>query len=183
MKNLTIVLFVGVLFKLVSCSQSLNESGTGLDSSNQSELLSFSCEKSFEHFLDLDSILTEIPDTFGFKHTATGDSIDWRLNKALRVQSREWGKYYKNPTITTIRKERKSSFITVEFTGGGGYDFNGSINCMTDTLFLLYSVAGDRKTGRSKDTRYILVYEVKSEMIEGREISVEYKDSLIKKTN
>lgn len=175
MKNLKVTLSITLLFAIFSCSQQLNVSSSKA-SINESELLSFSCEKSFEHFLDLDSILNEIPDTLGYKLTATGDSVDWRLNTALGIQWGEWGKYYKNPTITSVRNEGKSSFVTVEFTGGGGYDFVGTIGANSDTLNLYYSLSGGRKEGRQKDTRYILLYEMRTKFIEGKEMSITYKD-------
>lgn len=176
MKSLCFTLWLTILFVTISCSQKLNQSGDKVNTTNESELLSFSCKKSFEHFIDLDSILNEIPDTLGFKLTATGDSVDWRLNKARGIQWDEWGEYYKNPTITSIKKEDESSFITVEFTGGGGYDFGGDLDSNSETLYLRYSIISDKSAERSKDTRYILVYEIESEVIEGKEISVEYKD-------
>ena len=142
-------------------------------------MISFSCNRSFEQFLDLDSVLATIPDTLGFETAQDGgDTVDLRLNKAMGIQANAWGKFYKNPTITSIKKEDNSSFITIEFTGGGGYNFDGEIKIVEDELIIYYVDISRKEDRVMKDTRYILTYEIRTDTIEGKKINIEYKKRL-----
>lgn len=153
----------------------MDESNGVNEKINESGLLSFSCNKSFEQFLDFDSILNSIPETFELEADKFGDTIDWRHNKASGIQANEWGRCYKNPIITSNREENNSVIISIEFTGGGGYKFDGEIQSVADTLELIYSDISSKNEREQKDTRYILDYEIKKEVFLDKIIKIKYQ--------
>ncbi|MCJ8291195.1 MAG: hypothetical protein HRT58_15510 [Crocinitomicaceae bacterium] len=168
-------------FVLISCSQKSYNSNPENQGNRDSDLLSFSCETSFEPYLDLDSVLQTIPDTLGFDVIPDGDSLDIRLNNALRIEHEEWVKHYKNPMINSIVETNKSIIFEIEFTGGGIFEFVGDVKATPDSLLLYYcEVKGSRTSyqGSFHDARYILTYEVKKKKAKNRAVRIVYQRSL-----
>ncbi|MCG8578245.1 MAG: hypothetical protein MI810_25420 [Flavobacteriales bacterium] len=172
-KRFYFIFFISAI-ALFSCS---SESEQTAVSTEESSLLSFSCKRSFEHFLDLDSILNTIPDTLGFEIPGEGgDSVDLRMNKAQGILWDEWEKYHENPIITGTQETDNSIQITAEFTGDGGYTFEGEIESTEDTLYLYYSEYNQDTNIQARDTRYILTYELKKEVVGDKTLTIAYRE-------
>jgi hypothetical protein len=163
---------VGLLL-LVSCAQQNHPVGQN----NQDVLVDFSFERSYEAYLNRDSVLQTIPDTMGFLIDNMGDTTDLRLQEAILREHNEWLKYYKNPKVISKEEKGKNLVITVVFTGGGAYVFDGKAKATEDSLFLYYCDIG-REDIPLKDTRYILTYTLKSKKAKSKVMSIVYQKPL-----
>ena len=81
------------LVVLVSCSHQNHAS----IQKNDEVLINFGLERSYDPYLNRDSVLQTIPDTLGFILDNVGDTTDLKLQEASLREHREWLKFYKTP--------------------------------------------------------------------------------------
>ncbi len=174
-------LVIGLFTLLLTSCASQNHSDRD---KKEQVFVDFAFERSYETYLDRDSVLQTIPDTMGFIVSSFGDTMDLKLREAILREHKEWLKFYKNPTIISQKKEGKTLTVQVEFTGGGAYVFDGSASIVEDSLFLYYCDIGREKIPH-QDTRYILTYTLNAKKAKSKPIGIHYKKPLprVQKTN